>query len=70
MAETISIELTHSKAMQLLQDLEAMNIIRLITNKPVPSQKLSDKYRGVLTKEDGENLKGHIQKMRDEWSDI
>lgn len=56
--------------MQLLQDLEAMNIIRLITDKPVSGQKLSDKYRGVLSKEDGKNLNEHINKMRDEWNNI
>ena len=70
MTNTITVELTHSRALQLLQDLEAMQIIRLFNNKPVAQQKLSDKYRGVLTKEEGKSLNKHINNMRNEWNDI
>jgi len=68
MTETITIELTHVKALQLLQDLEAMNIIRLCKNEPAKAQQLSQKYRGILTKEEGKNLNEHIQNMRSEWN--
>lgn len=30
--------------------------------------RLSDKYRGVLTREKGKKLNEHIQQMRDEWN--
>jgi len=30
-------------------------------------QKLSDKYRGVITKEEGEKLKKHIEESRNGW---
>jgi hypothetical protein len=32
--------------------------------------KLSDKYRGVLSKEQGQSLQAHIHQMRNEWNTI
>lgn len=32
-----------------------------------PKKRLSDKYRGILTKKQGENLNEHIKQMREEW---
>jgi|GEM_PF-6977770 len=34
---------------------------------PKPKKRLSDKYRGVFSKEQGENLNKHIKQMREEW---
>jgi len=39
-------------------------------NIDTPKIKLSDKYRGILTKEEGGNLNLHIQQMRNEWNSI
>jgi hypothetical protein len=33
-------------------------------------QKLSDKYKGIITKEQGQNLNEHIKQMRSEWNSI
>ena len=66
--DRIMVQLTHSKALQLLQDLEDMNIIRLFKSKEVDSPKLSDKYRGSLTKVNGKKLNKHIDQMRNEWN--
>ena len=35
--------------------------------KITPS-KLSNKYRGVLSKKQGENLNEHIKRMREDWN--
>jgi hypothetical protein len=32
--------------------------------------KLSDKLKGLLTKEQGLDLKRHVEEMRNEWNDI
>ena len=32
--------------------------------------KLSDKYKGIISKEQGEDLKNHIKNMRNEWNSI
>lgn len=66
--ETIIVELTHNKALQLLQDLEDMKIIRLLKSNRTAKDKLSDKYRGILSKAEGKALNQHIHEMRSEWN--
>lgn len=68
--ETLVVELTHKNALQLLRDLEAMDIIRLHNEKEAPKKKLSEKYRGVLPKEAGEDLINHVKQVRSEWGSI
>ena len=36
-------------------------------NRSKPAIKLSDKFRGVLSKESAENFTEHIKTMREEW---
>ena len=36
-------------------------------NKPKPAIRLSDKFRGVLSKESAESFTKHIKTMREEW---
>ncbi len=69
--DTMLIEVTNQKAMELLHDLEEKHWIKVLeeNNKPIKI-KLSDKYRGVLTKEQGQSLNEHIKQMRSEWGDI
>lgn len=33
-------------------------------------EKLSNKYRGIISKEQGQSLDNHISEMRSEWNDI
>ena len=40
------------------------------TNMPKPEIKLSEKFRGVLSKESAENFIDHINTMRNEWTGI
>ncbi len=72
--QTLLIELTHEKAASLLQDLEEMKIIRVLKtetdDRATHAVKLSQKYRGMLTAAEGEQLKVHSEKMRAEWSSI
>jgi hypothetical protein len=32
--------------------------------------KLSDKYKGIITKEQGQDLNNHVKQMRSEWNNI
>ena len=66
--DTIMVQLTHSKALQLLQDLEELKVIRLFKSREGGKGKLSDKYKGVISKEEGRDLNRHINQMRNEWS--
>ena len=68
--DTMLIQLTNQKAVKLLHELEELNLIKVLREDILPKAKLSDKYRGILTKEEGKSLNEHIIKMRTEWSSI
>ena len=42
----------------------------LVTEKKLNPIKLSDKYRGVFSKEDAKSFNDHTQQMRKEWDSI
>ncbi|HVT63149.1 MAG TPA: hypothetical protein VHD33_06675 [Legionellaceae bacterium] len=68
---TLLIQLTNQKALKLLHELEELHLIRLIKeNVPPGSPKLSEKYKGAISKEEGLKLNEHIKKMRSEWDNI
>ena len=66
--ETLTIQLTNQKAAGLLHEMEELNLIKVIhTNTTEKSpKKLSEKYKGIITKAQGENLNHHINQMRNE----
>lgn len=65
---TITLELMNTGVLQLLEDLEALHLIKIQRPVQEAKGKLSDKYRGTLTPEEGEDLNNHIQQMRSEWN--
>lgn len=44
-----------------------MDILHIITEKQTETTKLSDKLKGLLTKEQGLNFKNHVESIRKEW---
>ena len=71
MENTILIELTNEKALGLLHELEELKIIKVLKNNTlIPKIKLSDKYKGIMSKEQGQNLNKHIKQIRNEWNNI
>ncbi len=68
---TMLIQFTNEKALKLLYDLEELNLIKVIKENVVAKKvKLSDKYKGILTKKEGEKLNKHIKQIRGEWDNI
>ena len=69
MDNTLTIKLTHKKAEGLIREMEALHLIQIIDEqrKNEPTS-LSAKYRGILSNKQGNDLKAHIKKMRQEWS--
>jgi len=66
--QTVVVEINDQKAFHLLQELEGLNVLRIIKeNVSENKTKLSDKYRGVFSKEDAESFNLHTQTMRKEW---
>lgn len=69
--DTILIQPTNQKATELLHQLEELHLIKILKKeKKFSKTKLSDKYRGIISKEEGKDLNKHIHKMRQEWSSI
>ncbi len=68
--KTVTLDILNEKALNLLKDLELLNLIRFRKEKKEVASskiKLSDKYRGIISKEQGQDLKLHIKQMRSEW---
>ena len=71
MDNTMLIQVTNQKALGLLHELEELNLIKVLKENIEPvTTKLSDKYRGIISKEQGQNLNDHIKQMRSEWNSI
>ena len=71
-----TVEILNDDAIALLQGLERLKAIRLIPGiKKIPKKtaskiKLSQKYRGAISTELGEQMQTYIQQSRDEWQEL
>lgn len=66
---TMLIQITDQKAIGLLHELEALHLIKVLKENAAPIKaKLSDKYRGSITTDQGKELAKHVNQMRNEWS--
>lgn len=63
--QTVLIQITNEKAYKLLEDLEDLQIIRVIS-KSAP--KLSEKYAGKLPADLAEELQHYVAQSRNEWN--
>jgi hypothetical protein len=66
--ETLTIELTNSTAIKLLENLERMNIIRILRKrKKTASADLATRMQGSITETQADALHSQLEKMRGEW---
>ena len=66
--DTILIQINNSKAYKLLEDLEDLQIIKVLKKGIQPQQKLSDKYAGKLPSEVADELQIYVNQSRNEWN--
>ncbi len=66
--DILTIELKHAKARKLLQELEDMNIIKMLDPVKLNNKKKPSQLRGTLSKKTAGALLKHITKTREEWS--
>lgn len=60
-------QVINQKAIGLLHELQELHLIKVLKENFTPvKQKLSDKYKGIITKEQRQNLNEHIKQMRSE----
>jgi len=67
--ETVLVQINNSKAYKLLEDLEDLNIIKVLKKSISPKQKLSEKYAGKLPLNIAEELQNYVSQSRKEWND-
>ena len=67
--ETIIIEAKNKKALKLLENLEALKIIRIIrkTVSKTEINKISERLTGCITKKEGNTMIEQLNKNRNEW---
>lgn len=56
------------KSLDFIESVDFMNDVKTVSTNS--KTKLSDKYKGILTKEEGQKLNDHINQMRSEWNGI
>lgn len=66
--ETITIDVSNPQALKLLEDLEALNLIKVVSRQAKPvGQKLSEKYGGKLAQSVADELQHYVAQSRKEW---
>ena len=66
--ETVLVQINNIKAYKLLEDLEELNIIKVLKKSILPQQKLSEKYAGKLPMEVADELQEYVTQSRNEWN--
>ncbi len=67
---TITLDILDNKAVDLLRDLEALNIIRIQDDHEITEQPIIDlakKYSGSMTKQSIEEIDKQLRDLRNEW---
>lgn len=66
--ETVLVQINNNKAYKLLEDLEDLNILKVLKKSILPQQKLSEKYAGKLPADVADELQNFVTQIRDEWN--
>lgn len=71
MENTMVIQLTNERAAGLIHELEELQLIKVLHgNIETQPRRLSEKYKGVFSKEDAESFNEHTKTIRKEWESI
>jgi hypothetical protein len=67
--ETVLLQINNNKAYKLLEDLEAMHIVKVLKKSSQPKEKLSARFAGALNLSDEEynRFQDSINQGRNEW---
>ncbi|MBS1520996.1 MAG: hypothetical protein JST50_08375 [Bacteroidetes bacterium] len=66
---TVTVDILNDEALNLLKDLEALNVIRLHSSDETAntSSKLSEKYKGAMSKQTRDAVNQQLNDLRNEW---
>ena len=65
--QVVTVELINKNALNLLQQLEQLNILRLVANKQKSDQPLKRQWAGSISKETASKMLKHAEQSRNEW---
>ncbi len=67
--ETVLLQINDDKAYKLIEDLEALNVVKILNKDSQPKKKLSERFAGALklSKEESEAFQNAIIQGRNEW---
>jgi hypothetical protein len=67
--QTITVDIIHEKALQLLKDLEKLKLIRLRRNKTTPdvADESLSRYKGAMSKQPVDAINQQLDELRSEW---
>jgi len=68
--QTITVEILHKNALQLLEDLEMLRLIKLRRDKTqtVASIDWAKHYKGAMTKQPLQEIDTQLDELRNEWA--
>jgi len=66
--ETVLVQINNNKAYRLLEDLEDLDILKVLNKNIQPKQKLSEKYAGKLPSDIADELQNYVTQSRNEWN--
>lgn len=66
--KTVLVQINNNKAYRLLEDLEDLNILKVLNKNVMPKQKLSEKYAGKLPSDIADELQDYVNQSRNEWN--
>ncbi len=66
--ETVLIQINNQKAYRLLEDLEDLQIIKVLEKSSQQEQKLSEKYAGKIPTDVADELQNYVSESRNEWN--
>ncbi|EHQ26346.1 hypothetical protein [Mucilaginibacter paludis] len=67
--ETVLLQINNDRAYKLIEDLEALHIVKILKKSSAPKEKLSARFAGALNLSDEEyhNFQKSLIQGRDEW---
>jgi hypothetical protein len=65
--ETVTVQINNQKAYKLLEELEAMNLLKVIRKSVQKPKKLSKRFAGVLPTAVAAEMQSFVEEGRESW---
>ena len=67
--QTVTIKVNSAQALKLLEDLEALDLIKVIKRSVAKekTKKLSERLAGSISAKDAKQMRKELTEMRNEW---